>query len=52
MPYSPAMNGIAEQIPGEPTNPKEAWEGPNGKEWKKASDEEMGSIIENDTFDK
>ncbi|GJP60410.1 hypothetical protein CLOP_g17618 [Closterium sp. NIES-67] len=48
MPYSPAMNGIAEQIPGEPTNPKE---GPNGKEWKKASDEEMGSIIENDTFD-
>ncbi|GJP43137.1 hypothetical protein CLOM_g2630 [Closterium sp. NIES-68] len=28
-----------------------AWEGPNGKEWKKASDEEMGSIIENDTFD-
>ncbi|GJP31582.1 hypothetical protein CLOM_g13578 [Closterium sp. NIES-68] len=38
-------------IPGEPTNPKEAWEGPNGKEWKKASDEEMGSIIENDTFD-
>ncbi|GJP29958.1 hypothetical protein CLOM_g21199 [Closterium sp. NIES-68] len=68
MPYSPAMNGIAEranrtltetargllieaEIPGEPTNPKEAWEGPNGKEWKKASDEEMGSIIENDTFD-
>ncbi|GJP86549.1 hypothetical protein CLOP_g16560 [Closterium sp. NIES-67] len=39
------------EIPGEPTNPKEAWEGPNGKEWKKASDEEMGSIIENDTFD-
>ncbi|GJP72668.1 hypothetical protein CLOP_g3434 [Closterium sp. NIES-67] len=38
-------------MPGEPTNPKEAWEGPNGKEWKKASDEEMGSIIENDTFD-
>ncbi|GJP63133.1 hypothetical protein CLOP_g20208 [Closterium sp. NIES-67] len=25
--------------------------GPNGKEWKKASDEEMGSIIENNTFD-
>ncbi|GJP63887.1 hypothetical protein CLOP_g20919 [Closterium sp. NIES-67] len=39
------------EIPGEPTNPKEAWEGPNGKEWKKASDEQMGSIIENDTFD-
>ncbi|GJP52868.1 hypothetical protein CLOM_g11954 [Closterium sp. NIES-68] len=39
------------EIPGEPTNPKEAWEGPNGKEWKKASDEEMGSIIENNTFD-
>ncbi|GJP84611.1 hypothetical protein CLOP_g14666 [Closterium sp. NIES-67] len=39
------------EMPGEPTNPKEAWEGPNGKEWKKASDEEMGSIIENDTFD-
>ncbi|GJP55235.1 hypothetical protein CLOM_g14207 [Closterium sp. NIES-68] len=39
------------RMPGEPTNPKEAWEGPNGKEWKKASDEEMGSIIENDTFD-
>ncbi|GJP66601.1 hypothetical protein CLOP_g23516 [Closterium sp. NIES-67] len=39
------------EILGEPTNPKEAWEGPNGKEWKKASDEEMGSIIENDTFD-
>ncbi|GJP60181.1 hypothetical protein CLOP_g17336 [Closterium sp. NIES-67] len=38
-------------MPGEPTNPKEAWEGPNGKEWKKASDEEMGSIIENDTLD-
>ncbi|GJP39072.1 hypothetical protein CLOM_g23462 [Closterium sp. NIES-68] len=38
-------------MPGEPTNPKEAWEGPNGKEWKKASDEEMGSIIENNTFD-
>ncbi|GJP69090.1 hypothetical protein CLOP_g25719, partial [Closterium sp. NIES-67] len=38
-------------IPGEPINPKEAWEGPNGKEWKKAPDEEMGSIIENDTFD-
>ncbi|GJP71172.1 hypothetical protein CLOP_g2018 [Closterium sp. NIES-67] len=91
MPYSPAMNGIAERanrtltetargllieaglpnyfwpdavrhacvaknralthMPGEPTNPKEAWEGPNGKEWKKASDEEMGSIIENDTLD-
>ncbi|GJP41365.1 hypothetical protein CLOM_g1025 [Closterium sp. NIES-68] len=87
MPYSPAMNGIAEranrtltetargllieagddaedeseecafaffspvEIPGEPINPKEAWEGPNGKEWKKAPDEEMGSIIENDTFD-
>ncbi|GJP58814.1 hypothetical protein CLOP_g3663 [Closterium sp. NIES-67] len=39
------------EMPGEPTNPKEAWEGPNGKEWKKASDEEMGSIKENDTFD-
>ncbi|GJP68702.1 hypothetical protein CLOP_g25365 [Closterium sp. NIES-67] len=39
------------EMPGEPTNPNEAWEGPNGKEWKKASDEEMGSIIENDTFD-
>ncbi|GJP69825.1 hypothetical protein CLOP_g837 [Closterium sp. NIES-67] len=39
------------EIPGEPTNSKEAWEGPNGKEWKKASDEEMGSIIENNTFD-
>ncbi|GJP58036.1 hypothetical protein CLOP_g20109, partial [Closterium sp. NIES-67] len=39
------------EMPGEPTNPKEAWEGPHGKEWKKASDEEMGSIIENDTFD-
>ncbi|GJP72392.1 hypothetical protein CLOP_g3130 [Closterium sp. NIES-67] len=39
------------EMPGEPTNPKEAWEGPNGKEWKKASDEEMRSIIENDTFD-
>ncbi|GJP36626.1 hypothetical protein CLOM_g21110 [Closterium sp. NIES-68] len=38
-------------MPEEPTNPKEAWEGPNGKEWKKASDEEMGSIIKNDTFD-
>ncbi|GJP44813.1 hypothetical protein CLOM_g4226 [Closterium sp. NIES-68] len=40
-----------EMMPGEPKNPKEAWEGPNGKEWKKTSDEEMGSIIENDTFD-
>ncbi|GJP80443.1 hypothetical protein CLOP_g14729 [Closterium sp. NIES-67] len=39
------------EMPEEPTNPKEAWEGPNGKEWKKASDEEMGSIIKNDTFD-
>ncbi|GJP44741.1 hypothetical protein CLOM_g4138 [Closterium sp. NIES-68] len=39
------------EIPGEPTNPKEAWESPNGKDWKKASDEEMGSIIENATFD-
>ncbi|GJP81960.1 hypothetical protein CLOP_g12090 [Closterium sp. NIES-67] len=43
--------GQRAEIPGEPTNPKEAWEGPNGKEWKKASDEEMGSIIENNTFD-
>ncbi|GJP56161.1 hypothetical protein CLOM_g15211 [Closterium sp. NIES-68] len=51
---SPQMNGDEEEEEvqqGEPTNPKEAWEGPNGKEWKKASDEEMGSIIENDTFD-
>ncbi|GJP34315.1 hypothetical protein CLOM_g18758 [Closterium sp. NIES-68] len=50
---SPQMNGDEEEeeMPGEPTNPKEAWEGPHGKEWKKASDEEMGSIIENDTFD-